>query len=325
MMAHRSLRMSQAANVVARPSGHRSGARVYALGRLHYDFPSVASHSYFMQHLQHEMPDVPFVRSALADYLYNNILDQEKLLWTITVDEVAICVVKPHDSFGRETYALFGEFLTLMTGEDVLLSMPGIIIGEMTLLSGQVVPVIQPHPNGIYNWAEVPFRIAMIDNGVVDAEEKQQILNHIRRFQQRVYTELRNTGRTSQERALNYAVTNIYRHFQQLALNYAETQHRLIQAGDPTAADVVPADTKRKADQAADAMHQAQRLELSEVSVKQSPVCRSGAQMECWDVQLRLFDPEAPYQKARQVYKFTVDISDIQPVMINDMEVWSAY
>jgi hypothetical protein len=66
-----------------------------------------------------------------------------------------------------------------------------------------------------------------------------------------------------------------------------------------------------------------QNLKLDKVDVERSAVCRPGS--ECWDVKLTLFDPVRRYERAREVYRFTVDVSEVIPVTVGRVRNWSAY
>ncbi|PHN05972.1 PatA/PatG family cyanobactin maturation protease [Flavilitoribacter nigricans] len=103
-------------------------------------------------------------------------------------------------------------------------------------------------------------------------------------FLERVYYEFRNFGLTPQERALNYAATNAF------------TANSVFQAA------------------AADS------LQLTDIKVTKSPIVRPG--VDGYDVQLIFFDPLQRYEKARKVYRYTVDVSDVVPVTIGSVRSW---
>ena len=103
-------------------------------------------------------------------------------------------------------------------------------------------------------------------------------------FLQRVYEELRNLGSTPQERAINYAATN--------AFQAAAVFRDAIGAG----------------------------MDLDTIEVERSPVCRP--ESDCWDVKLTFFNPSKVFEQARKVYLFTVDASDVVPVMVGTVRSW---
>lgn len=62
-------------------------------------------------------------------------------------------------------------------------------------------------------------------------------------------------------------------------------------------------------------------MQLDTIEVEPSPLCRPGT--DCWDVKLIFFDPEKQFQRARRVYRYGVDVSDLCPVMIGKVRSWS--
>ncbi len=62
-------------------------------------------------------------------------------------------------------------------------------------------------------------------------------------------------------------------------------------------------------------------MELDSIDVERSQLCRPDS--DCWDVKLTFFYPERPVQTLRKVYRFTVDVSDVVPVMVSPVRSWS--
>ena len=94
-------------------------------------------------------------------------------------------------------------------------------------------------------------------------------------------------GVTSQERAINFAATNAF----QIEKVYEEAiQHD---------------------------------LHLDGIEVEKSPICRPGS--DCWDVKLTFFDPENRQARARRVYRFTIDVSDVIPVTVGAVRSFNLY
>jgi cyanobactin maturation PatA/PatG family protease len=56
------------------------------------------------------------------------------------------------------------------------------------------------------------------------------------------------------------------------------------------------------------------------LEVEKSPICRSDA--ECYDVKLIFFDPEN-LQRSRTAFRFTVDVSDVIPILIGSVRRWN--
>ncbi|MCE2673649.1 MAG: hypothetical protein LW635_08605 [Microcystis sp. 53598_E5] len=57
------------------------------------------------------------------------------------------------------------------------------------------------------------------------------------------------------------------------------------------------------------------------LSPTKSPFCRLDS--DCWDVQLKFFDPENS-RRARKVFRFTIDVSDLIPVTLGEVRSWSS-
>jgi len=265
------------------------GALIYAIGTLDYTFANGARRDLVVQEM---LPGTPSLRHDLVTYLAAHPAQAEWLTRTLNVDATPIYALRPAATFGRVLYAQLRQWLgQFPEGTHIHLSVHGVITGTTRLLSGAVVPVLQPVLHGLYCWSpEVLLRQFRLD-GELDADEQRQIDAQVDKFQQRVYAELRNRGATPQERALNYAATEAF-------------QLLYVQMGDPTARLVI------------------QDLELSEVVAEASPLCRPDSTPHCWDVELRFFDPDAHLPRARHVYRFTVDVSDVLPVMLGGHGEW---
>lgn len=106
-------------------------------------------------------------------------------------------------------------------------------------------------------------------------------------FLERVYYELRNLGTAPQERAINYAATNAFQ-------------------AKEVFVDALKDD-----------------LQLDKIAVEKSPICRP--ESDCWDVKLTFFDPKKIHERARKVYRYTVDVVDMVPVTVGKMRAWYQY
>jgi cyanobactin maturation PatA/PatG family protease len=197
-------------------------------------------------------------------------------------------------SFGRDVYGLLQEFLAGQVeaedSEDYVerVSIPGILTKKtVKLFSGQVVPVIEPHnTRGIYSWKVNTLVTAALETVRATATEatEETMRRTLGSFLNRIYYDLRNLGTTSQDRALNFAATN--------AFQAASTFAQAVATG----------------------------MELDSITVEKSPFCRIDS--DCWDVKLKFFDPENS-RRAKKVYRFTIDVSDIIPVTLGEVRSWS--
>jgi cyanobactin maturation PatA/PatG family protease len=262
---------------------------VFALGTLGYDFGTEARRDSILQHMA--APANPYDPSQLLAYLERNPWDAAAILWTLNLDATPIYAIQARGAFASDIYKRLRDFLGEQTrGEVERVSIPGYIAGSARLFTGQVVPVIWPEPRGIYSWNTTALVEAVCGTpppaqaSQREKDEYAQKVQAVANFLRRVYDELRNLGVTSQERAINYAATNAF------------------QIGE------VFRDAIRE------------EMDLDTIEVERSPICRPSS--DCWDVKLTFFNPRRVFEQARKVYRFTVDVSDVVPVMVGPVRSW---
>jgi len=110
-------------------------------------------------------------------------------------------------------------------------------------------------------------------------------------FWTRVFHELRNAGVTPQDRALNFAAT--------FAATHDDATRQMFRAAIEAG------------------------LQLDHVDVERSPWGRPAS--DCWDVKFTFFDPLRRLESARQVYRWTIDVSDIVPITLGPLRSWYVY
>ena len=273
---------------------------VYALGTLGYDFGSEARRDSFKQLMpamtidNTAIPANPYDARQMVDYLGDNLSEAKALIWTLNLELTPIYAIEPVGGFARDAYSVLQELLSgQIQAEDneefiQRVSIPGILSGRsVKLFSGQVVPVIEVHNiRGLYGWKVNNLVTAAIDTIRATATDAQEdaIRRTLSSFLNRIYYDLRNLGTTSQDRALNFAATNAF----QAASTFAQAV--------------------------------AEGMELDSITVEKSPFCRMDS--DCWDVKLKFFDPENS-RRAKKVFRFTIDVSDIIPVTLGEVRSWS--
>ncbi|QIZ71372.1 S8 family peptidase [Oxynema aestuarii] len=274
---------------------------VYAIGTLGYDFGTEARRDSFKQLMPAvdiggtPVPANPYDARQIVDYLGENLSEAKSLIWTLNLELTPIYAIEPIGSFARDVYAVLQELLSGQVqpenADDYIerVSIPGRITGRtVRLFSGQTVPVIEPQsPRGMYGWRVnnlVDAAISAVGAEQAGADE-EQMRRTLSSFLNRIYYDLRNLGQTSQDRALNFAATN--------AFQAAQTFSQAIGAG----------------------------MELDSINVAKSPFCRVDS--DCWDVQLKFFDPENS-RRAKKVFRFTIDVSDLIPVTLGEVRSWSS-
>ena len=281
--------------------GCDSGAKplIYALGTLNYDFGTEARRDSFRQLMPdfNSFPANPFDARQMVEYLVELPEEAPQLIWTLNIELTPVYAIEPIGPYAREVYdrlvrTLEGQIQEPTSNQFVeRVSIPGYLSGRaVTLFSGQVVPVVVPQLRGFFSWnvnilIDTAIRASGLDtNNEDDAESIDRLRTGLREFLNRLYFDLRNLGQTSQERALNYSATNAF----QAAQVFAEAGSR--------------------------------GLQLDTINVEPSPFCRMDS--DCWDVRLTFFDPDNNL-RARRVFRFTIDVSDIMPVTIGDVRSWS--
>jgi PatG C-terminal len=206
------------------------------------------------------------------------------LLWTLTVGEMPLYVIRPEGPYARDAYDLLVRYYAEQLpykrdeGEAGLgrIAVPGAVTGRATLYNAQPVPVINPDLRGLRYWSAHVLK----DN----ARDKSG--RFLPDFLDRVVCELRNAGRASRDRALNYVGT------------------KLIQPARIFIEDEAATHT------------------LDTIQVAPSTLSRPGS--DCWDVTLAFFDPASPIQSVRSIYLYTVDVSEVIPVLIGRPRHWMA-
>lgn len=264
----------------ARGENKRPATLVYALGTLGYDFGAAARHDLLAQAMA---PANPYVQPYLLRYLNDYPQAAEQIIWTLNLDKTPLYALRPVGSFADDAYQEFWDFLNDQITEGVEhISVPGVMRGSAILTSGHVVPVIEPIVHGMYSWTTAALVAAVYGD---DANPAVTVaLGH---FLDRVYAELPNRGQISQERALNYAVTN--------ALQASQVFQRAA----------------------------AEQLQLKSIEAEPSVICRPDA--DCWDVKLTFFEPGKRFRRAEKIYRYTIDVSDVIPVPVGETRSWHVY
>jgi cyanobactin maturation PatA/PatG family protease len=272
-------------------SCQQGGGLVYALGELGFDFGTQARMDAIAAQLDEgRSPNHP---RDLLDFLTNerasNLHVAAAVMWTLNHDAMPFYAVRPEGAFARETYSRLLEFFAdQIDARAERVSIPGVLDGTVTLMSGQQVPVLIPDLRGMYNWRTSDLIASVMGAPPEGGEERRQFdskMEGMQNFLERIYFEVRNLGQTPQERALNFAATNAF-------------------------------NLERVFESAA-----SRRLQLDEIGIDRSPICRPDS--ECWDVRLIFFDPNNALGAARTAYRFTVDVSDVVPVLVGRVRSWA--
>jgi len=278
------------------------GSLVYALGNISYDFGTEARRDSFKQLMPpvevdgNVVPPNPYDARQLVAYIGANAYEAREVIWTLNIELTPIYALEPSGAFGASIYErlnemLAGEVLAEQDPDHIQrVSIPGRLTGRtVRLFSGQQVPVIQlDNPRGSYGWktnALVEQASKAVSSKSGVAVDTATIAANLLSFLDRVYYDLRNLGVLSSDRALNFAATNAF----QAATVFSEA----LGLG----------------------------MQLENIETEPSPFARIDA--DAWDVKLKFFDPENT-RRARKVYRFTVDVSEMMPVTLGEVRSWNA-
>ena len=227
-------------------------------------------------------------RLRAVNNLFTNQAYAEQLIWVLKQEEMPLYAIMPGGPFAMQSYARLLEFFEeQVAGDSERVSLPGYIVGKTRLLNGLEIPVVAPDSRGLCNWTVRKLIESAYPDS--DAADYDEIKKEVENFLQRVYHEVRNLGVLPQERALNFAATNIF-------------QFKLAQA-------------KALYDSLFDV-----ETKLDTVEVERSPQSRPGS--DCWDIKLTFFQPAKRLETARQVHRFTVDVSQVIPVTVGSIRSW---
>ncbi|MFT4923986.1 MAG: cyanobactin maturation PatA/PatG family protease [Phenylobacterium sp.] len=182
----------------------------------------------------------------------------------------------------------------------------GVVVGETVLYNGSKVPLLEVSLSGVRPWDKSVLVAQALDNANQNqqldtyiknrtncdncdqqkAELKSTVHDCIDRALDKIYFELKNNGISEHERAINYVGTNI--------LNLADIFVDIF--------ELIEENGKVNS-----------KYELDTVFVEASKVQRPTSIL--MDVILRFFQPN-DQDKAFKCYRFTVDVSDVNPVMV---------
>ncbi len=249
---------------------------VFALGRIGYEFVSEARRDSFLHLMRQASVDGalaapnPYQPEDMANYLSRFPGEASAVVWTLSLDHSPLYALQGVGAHADEIYAIFRQWLEQGRQLDRV-SVAGRLQGQIQLVTGQWLPVLHiERPAGLWGWS--------LDSLVALQKPGQPVLQRrLREFAERVYYDLRNTGQSSAERALNFAATNLTQAHQALAEAHE------------------------------------QGMELADVRVEPCSFYRKDG--DCWDVVLEFFDPERG-GRGRLAYRLSLDVAELVPVTL---------
>jgi hypothetical protein len=330
-----------------RPAEAATDSRVqmaFPVGRLFYDFGKEARLDYFVQSIASWRDSLagrgnpvfgterdrsgdtaaPYNPGIMARYLLNqpegetstpaglgtNFPDADAMTWTLTIDAIPIYAIKPLDVFGLGFYAalILALWHQEVSHEDPAHTQP--IIAASAEGTPPAPRESFPGRGGVARvsmagWTESTNTTRLLNGTILPTlttdwrgfyqwdlytlfgPDPNTWPNGAEGFLERIYNEFRNVGISPQDRALNYSAMNAY-----------NTRK-------------IFADVARK------------EMRLDTVEVDRSTICRPDS--DCWNVTYRFFNPVQVLTQAREVYQYTIDVSDVVPVAVGPMRQWQVY
>lgn len=268
---------------------------VYALGQIYFDFGTDARRDSLGQAMGLVLGDEGNVDDPfdLLKYLDDNPSDSAAVIWTLNDETTPVYAIQAEGPYAKETYARLRQFFKEQLEEGVeRVSIPGFLGGgKVRLYTGLEIPIIYPELRGMHSWT-ISALIESVcgpepPESATEAKKREYAAkaDELRSFLDRVYYDIRNMGVDPRDRAINYSATNAF-------------------------------NTKKVFEQSIK-----DQMSLDVIEVERSPICRMDS--DCWDVKLVFFNPAKQFEVARKVFRFTVDVSDIVPVLVGDVRQWS--
>lgn len=264
-----------------------AGLLVFALGALRYDLETETRRDAFARLLADGVVED---ERAVARHLAAHPEDAAALTWVLAIDGAPAYAVEPGGPYAASIHR---QLVRLLTGQLALesherverISLPGRLTERrIELLSGELVAVVEVEGLRGLHGLNVAALAAAAAQHVPPGKDAEALRTALAEFLMRVHVDMANLGCTSPQRALNFAATNAYQAAASLAAGLARG------------------------------------MVLETIDTQRSAVCRLDS--DCWDVRLRFFDPENG-RRARTLVRFTIDVSDVMPVTLGDIQLWS--
>ncbi len=273
---------------------------VYVFGRLEVDFVNQARQDSLQFHSEGDKDGMPLPITLpinLVRYLRGwkeegggehktHMYDAKSVYWTLWQNGTPIYVIQPMGPFAEDAYRELVDFYAWQIGRDIdtgkvlenavdRIAISGVIVGEAKLSTNEVVPVVVPHMRGTAAWHKTGMikELRRTFKKLSDETIEQILL--------RLYEETRNFGVSPEERAMNYAATNVFEVI--------------------GATGAIPGGSDNT------------QWEFDSIRATKSEICRTDS--DCWDVEISFYNPDNLMQ-ARKVTVVTVDVSDVVPVII---------
>lgn len=168
-------------------------------------------------------PEVAAEYQLLNGRRFMDRTDVTALTWILTIDGTPVYAILPQGAFAFEAHDTFLSFLkdqefpgqnseeTTYDKQEqrskvepaTRVALPGIIIGETRLYTGEQVPLVAPDQRGLANW-----NVNFLSTTLKESINEDEAVEFVETVLDRLHELTRNLGLESQHRATNYAATD---------------------------------------------------------------------------------------------------------------------
>ncbi|MEO8495282.1 MAG: hypothetical protein ABI614_09440 [Planctomycetota bacterium] len=224
-------------------------------------------------------------RKGLNYYYYEKSgrLLQWPFGWDPAFNDKTKCIETDESSDGTSTLAS-----PLFQAPSERVAIPGVLQGEVQLITGVRLPAIKPDMRGTTEWSQAAMLGMLLDafqhstGDALDEKSQKIVRPKIKTLLDRLDHLVRNPGLSPEHRALNHAATHLFGAIGKVAAE-------LMGHGDnPTA------------------------YELDDVVVKRSEIGYAGS--DCWDVEVSFFNASSHLDTLLVVAQ-TIDVNDTIPAL----------
>ncbi|MCH7728891.1 MAG: PatA/PatG family cyanobactin maturation protease, partial [Planctomycetes bacterium] len=140
--------------------GSSAKARIaFALGQIDYEFASESVRDSFVQ----QGVKIPEDAGEFLGHLVQNPSDATSVIWTLVQETTPIYAILPAGPFAMEMYSKLRDFIVGQENENIdQVSIPGTIVGKVTLCNGHTIPVLSPELRGMYSWSKDALILAAL-------------------------------------------------------------------------------------------------------------------------------------------------------------------
>lgn len=212
------------------------------------------------------------------------------LVLVLHVNSTPIFALAPQGTFSAEAYAKIVDLYTRQLSVDpsdrvIRAAVPGYIRGEVQLISGQKLPVLNPSLQGMKGWTYEDL-VSTGNNGKGNkGGDNADHESLVKNFIARISYEFRNRGIQPKDRALNFGATHLAE--SHVFADYLERGYA-----------------------------------WKDIEVKPSILSRPGQNL--WDVVVVFFNPKEAAH-AKQNFTISVDVSYVEPVTYGEASEFYSY